>query len=140
MLPNGRWQIASAAMLERLAGRSETPPADLVLTPRRQMAWSNSIRYGRAGAEASRVVRLHPDDARSRGLDDGAAVRVASRHGSLLATIAIDELVRPGVASMTHGHDGRSPGLLTSSTADVDPLTTMPLASGLAITIVAEPG
>ena len=135
MLPEGRWRIAPASMLARLAQRSDVAAPALVLTPRRQMAWSNSIRYGRDAHDAARIVRLHPDDASQRGLADGELATVASEHGSLVATVACDDLVRRGVASVTHGHDGRSPGLLTSAAIDVDPLTTMPLASGLAVTI-----
>jgi hypothetical protein len=64
-------------------------------------------------------------------------VTVTSEHGTLTATAMLDEGVRPGVVSMTHGRPERSPGRLTSGVADVDPLTTMPLASGLTVTIAA---
>jgi hypothetical protein len=37
--------------------------------------------------------------------------------------------------TLTHGHEGQSPGRLTSSRVGVDPLTTMPHASGLPVTI-----
>lgn len=43
-------------------------------------------------------VHLHPDDAASRGLLDGGAVRVHNDRGSFLATVAIDDATRPGVA------------------------------------------
>ena len=36
---------------------------------------------------------------------------------------------------MTHGRGGANPGALTSATSDVDELTAMPLASGLAVSI-----
>ena len=38
---------------------------------------------------------------------------------------------------MTHGRRDASPGSLTSATVDVDPLTAMPLASGLPVTLTA---
>ena len=110
MLPDGRWRIAPAELVARLA---EHQPVDapLVLVPRREMGWSNSIRYG--GGDVA-VVHLHPDDAGAAGLADGDEVDVRSEHGELRATVAVDPGVRPGVVSVTHGHDGASPGRLTS--------------------------
>ena len=86
------------------------PVADdgvLVLAPRREPAWSNSVPYG-AGAEAP-VVRVAP------GLvpDNAATVLVTSAHGSVTATAVADPAVRPGVVSMTHGQ-GAGPGRLTT--------------------------
>ena len=49
-----------------------------------------------------------------------------------------DDHVRPGVVSMTHGRSA-SPGSLISRLVDVDPLTAMPLASGVAVTIASAP-
>jgi hypothetical protein len=37
--------------------------------------------------------------------------------------------------SVTHGHTDANPGRLTSARHDVDPLTAMPLASGVPVTI-----
>lgn len=128
LLPDGCWTIAPPTLVRRLD--AHVPPvADdgvLVLAPRREPAWSNSVPYG-AGAEAP-VVRVAP------GLvpDNAATVLVTSAHGSVTATAVADPAVRPGVVSMTHGQ-GAGPGRLTSGDDDVDPLTTMPLASGVAV-------
>jgi hypothetical protein len=51
------------------------------------------------------------------------------------ASLRADANVRPGVVAMTHGHAASSPGRLTSAHADVDPLTTMPRAGGLPVTL-----
>ena len=40
-----------------------------MLTPRREVAWSNSVRYAGPGTEA--VVRIHPSDAQACGLAVG---------------------------------------------------------------------
>ena len=138
LLPEGRWTIAPAPLLARLRALGDTAPADgapdeLLLAPRREPAWSNSVPYG-AGADVP-VVRLHPD-----ALADGTtSVHLTSAHGTVTATAVADPAVRPGVASMTHGHPGAGPGALTSGDADVDPLTTMPLASGLPVVVSADP-
>jgi anaerobic selenocysteine-containing dehydrogenase len=143
MLPEGRWRIAPRELLERLDLRCRAGAVDgavvqdgdgqLLLVPRREMAWSNSVRYAGEGVEP--VLRLHPDDAARLVLDDGGRSTVASAHGEVVAVLAVDAGVRPGTASLTHGRTSSPAGVLTSATVDVDPLTTMPLASGLPVTV-----
>jgi predicted molibdopterin-dependent oxidoreductase YjgC len=95
------------------------------------------VRYGPDESVAS--VRIHPDDAAAHGLADGDVATVSSAHGTVPAAVRLDAGVRPGVVSMTHGRRGASPGLLTSGSVDVDPLTAMPLASGLPVALSPSP-
>lgn len=136
MLPDGHWQVAPPALLTRLAAH-RAPAPGLVLAPRREMAWSNSVRCAGAGEEA--VLRVHPDDAAAAGVDDGARVTLASEHGRVTATVACDPNVRAGVASMTHGRTGACTGQLTSTRVGVDSITTMPHASGVPVTVAPAP-
>ena len=130
LLPGGRWNIAPNEMLERLA-MVKDPADEIVVVPRREMGWSNSVRYGGAGLEA--VAQVNSAD-----LPDGAiAVALRSEHGEVTVSATADDRVRPGVVSVTHGRAAQSPGRLTSSRVDVDPLTTMPRASGVPVTITA---
>ena len=69
MLPDGRWRLAPAVLLERLAAHREPGPG-CVLSPGRDMAWSNSVRYGPGDDDRARL-RLHPDDAAEAGVADG---------------------------------------------------------------------
>jgi anaerobic selenocysteine-containing dehydrogenase len=135
MLPNGRWQLAPAVLVERLAAHREPDPG-LVLSPGRDMAWSNSVRYGADGAQAR--LRVHPSDAGDAGLADGDTAVVVSDHGAVEVTIVVDERMRAGVVSLVHGRRGHSPGSLTSSRAHVDPLTTMPRASAVPVRVEAR--
>jgi anaerobic selenocysteine-containing dehydrogenase len=132
MLPGGVWGLAPPVLLDRLAAHAD-PHDAMVLVPRREMAWSNSVQYAGRGDEP--VLRLHPSDADDAGLAAGASATISTAHGSIVATVAIDTNVRRGVASVTHGRSPHGPGTLTSATEGVDPLTTMPHASGLAVTI-----
>ena len=132
LLPDGRWRIAPEELVARLAGHTD-PTDGLVLTPRREVAWSNSVRYAGAGTEP--VVRLHPADADAAGLVDGDRADLASAHGTMTATVAVDPQGRPGAVSVTHSAAVPGPGLLTSAHDDVDPLTGMPRASGVAVTV-----
>ena len=130
MTPDGRWSIAPESFVARL-GRHTGPETGLVLVPRRESAWSNSVRFAGDGSEP--VVVVHPDEGAGRGLEPGDWVAVTSAHGSLVATVGFDSTIRPGVVSVTHGHPGSLTGGLTSSSVDVDPITAMPRSSGLPV-------
>jgi anaerobic selenocysteine-containing dehydrogenase len=136
MLVGGRWQIAPSVLLDRLAAHVD-PDVGLVLTPRREMAWSNSVRYagGRRSEGDGPIVRLHPADAATAGVTDHGSVTVTSAFGEVTASVLIDANVAEGVVSMTHGRAGHYTGALTSTRVGVDPLTAMPRASGVPVTI-----
>ena len=132
LLPGNRWNIAPNEMLERLAGLTDVA-SDRVLVPRRDMGWSNSVRYSGTGLEP--VAQVNTAD-----LPDGAtSITLRSAHGALTVSAAVDDRVPPGVVSVTHGRAAHSPGSLTSSSIDVDALTTMPRASGLPVSISRSP-
>ena len=133
MLPDGVWGIAPATLLARLGDHRPPTRAGLRLTPRREMAWSNSVRYGIERQPS--VLRLNSFDVAAAGLSDGDIATMSSAHGSVSASVMVDDNVRPGVASLTHGDVVDGPGHLTSSHHDVDPLTTMPHASGFVVTV-----
>ena len=132
MCPDGVWSIAPAEFVERLA-RHRGPEPGLVMAPRREMSWSNSVRVSGDGGEP--VLLLHPDDAVAYGIEGGSWVAVMSEHGSLVAVADIDTSVRRGVVSITHGHPGSLTGTLTSTTSGVDPITAMPQMSGVPVRI-----
>ncbi len=137
MLPDGRWRLAPEVLLERLAAHREpTPGPGLLLSPGRDMAWSNSVRYG--PDELMARLRLHPDDAATAGVRDGDAATVVSEHGTVEVMVVVDERIRAGVVTLVHGRRGHSPGQLISSRADVDALTTMPRASAIPVRIEAR--
>ncbi|WP_028932627.1 molybdopterin-dependent oxidoreductase [Pseudonocardia spinosispora] len=61
-----------------------------------------------AHSQASKVhgrepLRLHPDDARARGIQEGDIVRVFNATGSCLAGVRLSRDVRPGVAQLSTG-------------------------------------
>ena len=136
MLTGGVWRIAPPAFVSRLAAHFP-PTAPLVLVPRREPAWSNSVRYAGPGTEP--VLHVHPLDASAAGIAAGDTVTVTSEHGSMAAGVVLTEAIRPGVVSCTHGHGPDGPGGLTSAVVGVDPLTTMPVASGLPVRLVPPP-
>jgi biotin/methionine sulfoxide reductase len=48
-------------------------------------------------------MRMNPQDAKARGLQDGALVRVFNARGSCLAGIFLDEAIMPGVVQLATG-------------------------------------
>jgi anaerobic selenocysteine-containing dehydrogenase len=134
LLPDGCWNLAPPELVVRLDAH-EPPGGGLLLTTRRELGWINSSRYGGPGTEP--IVRMHPGDLAAAGLGDGDRACVRSAHGSVEVGVAADERVRRGVVSMTHGRRGASPGSLISRLVDVDPLTAMPRASALPVTVTA---
>jgi anaerobic selenocysteine-containing dehydrogenase len=133
LLENGRWHIAPAPLLERLATYTDPAPAEFVLAPRREMAWSNSVAYG-AGATGS-VLRMHPDALHTNADERTGVAALATDHGEIAAAFVADATVREGVVSITHGHPDENPGDLTSSDVAVDSLTAMPHVSGLEVRV-----
>ena len=136
LLPGRRWNIAPNQMLERLrdhAGLTDDA-SDLVLVPRREMGWSNSVRYGGTGLEP--VAQVNSADVPA---ENPTSITLRSANGAVTVSAAVDDRVPPGVVSVTHGRVAQSPGSLTSSSVDVDPLTTMPRASGVPVTISRSP-
>jgi len=68
-------------------------------------------------------------------VDDGGSATVTTAHGALEVVVVTDARVRRGVVSMVHGRRDESPGVLLSAREGIDPLTTMPHASGVPVTI-----
>ncbi|MDU0339214.1 molybdopterin guanine dinucleotide-containing S/N-oxide reductase [Bosea rubneri] len=61
-------------------------------------------------------LRIHPEDARARGLGDGDIVRVFNERGACLAGIVVSDAVMPGVVQMATGawYDPLEPGRVGS--------------------------
>ncbi len=63
--------------------------------------------FGRTSTSAKchgrEVIRIHPDDARTRGINDGDVVRVFNDRGACLAGAVISDRVRAGVVVLPTG-------------------------------------
>ncbi len=76
---------------------------------------SKVVELARAACER---VRIHPQDARRLGLEDGARVRVVSRRGAVEAQVERTPQVKPGTVFMTFHFPETRTNLLLSSAAD----------------------
>ncbi|MBM3692647.1 MAG: molybdopterin oxidoreductase [Actinobacteria bacterium] len=137
VLPDGRFRLAPAALVERLdaelASLDAARPAT-VLVPRRQLRSMNSARYESAARpEDPPWVRIGADDAAAGGLADGDPVDLVGAHGRVRGVVRIDPRLRPGVVSLTHGWIATNVSRLTSVTDAVDPLTGMVCQSAIPV-------
>ncbi len=134
------WAIAPDVLLARLAeldtrsqGRpNEARPGELRLVPRRRMRANNSV-SDPVDPEREPLIVIHPDDAREAGVTNGDTVVVTSAHGHTSGVARVDDKVRAGVVSMSHGDAACSPGALVSAHDEIDELTGMPIASGVSV-------
>jgi anaerobic selenocysteine-containing dehydrogenase len=138
----GGWIVAPSPLLDlwaqtRAADAAQVGPAPLCFIPRRQRRKLNaSLSF--LGSPAD--IILHPEDAAAHGLRSGDRVRVSTASGEIVLIANVSETIRPGVASIPHGHESANVNLLTS-VQSVDALTGMVLYSGIPIAIarVEEP-
>lgn len=101
--------LADLPRLEAALGRDE----QLVLIGRRHLrsnnSWMHNVRTLVKGKPRCTLL-VHPDDAASLGLSDGAPAEVRSRVGAVVAPVEISDEIRPGVVSLPHGWGHDVPG------------------------------
>ncbi|NIS34828.1 MAG: molybdopterin-dependent oxidoreductase, partial [Actinobacteria bacterium] len=138
VLPEGRWNVAPEAVVAQLDGLAAARPSGLTLVPRRQVRHLNSqLTEGAAGRADPADVLIHPDDAASRGIDEGMPVVVRSAHGSLTGVATVTETIRTGAVSVPHGFGEPNIGRILSSEVGVDPLSGMVRLG--AVSVIVEP-
>lgn len=64
------------------------------------------------------VLEIHPEDARERGIEDGAMVSLASRMGATALRAQITERVPPGVVYTTFHHPVTGANVVTTDNSD----------------------
>jgi anaerobic selenocysteine-containing dehydrogenase len=140
--------VAELARVERWLA---APPPPLALIGRRHLRSNNSWMHNLAvlakGPDRARLL-VHPDDAASRGIADGARVRVASRTGAIVVRATVSAEVMRGVVSLPHGFGEvatlRVAGALAGASANdvtdeqlVEPLLGTSILSGVSVTLEA---
>lgn len=115
--PSGRIELAPeplVADLERLRGAADELAArGLVLVGRRHLRSNNSWMHNVSVLVKGKprcTLQVHPDDAATLGLVDGAPATVTSRVGSVQAPVEVTHGIRPGVVSLPHGWGHDLPG------------------------------
>ena len=132
VLPDGKWQLAHEALIDRLpallAPRSD--PRGLRLISGRDLHAVNRMGYGRYGYKRfdgadTASIGMHPQDAGERGFNDGDTVTVSGDQGALTARLRIDDALQPGTLHMVHGWVSRNVCNLASP--QIDPQSGQPM-------------
>jgi anaerobic selenocysteine-containing dehydrogenase len=136
VLPEGRWRVAPAPLVEQLERWAQTEPHALVGIPRRATRRMNSALRDvmRGGTDAE--LWINPADAAT--ISDGSTVTVTTATGSIRATARVTDDVAPGSVSIPHGlRDQNVAVLITGAAGTTDVLSGMVTQSGFAIEISA---
>ena len=134
----GGWRLAPAQLVAALLAL-EDPGDGPLLVPRRQMNHLNAqlvTTPERKARSDDPDVLLNPGDAARLGIADGQAVRVVSANGELTGQAKVDDDIRCGAVSIPHGYEQVAVNNLTSASHDLDPLTGMPLYSGVPVEVM----
>jgi len=142
-------------LFESLANESS---AQLKLITRRTHHMLNSTLQNLKGLKTEKGARtnplyMNPHDAAERGLEAGNFVIVRNDHGQVIAELAFDANLRPGVVAMSHGFgNDRTPGmpiaqaypgvnvnaLSPSGAGSFDPASAMSHLTGIAVEVLRE--
>jgi anaerobic selenocysteine-containing dehydrogenase len=155
--PSGKVELAPPPLLADLQAalaELQAPVPDLVVIGRREVrsnnSWMHNLPTLAKGPERCTLL-LHPDDAKRHGVADGQRVTVTGPQGSVVAPVAIDAAMMPGVASLPHGWGHGLPGTQMAVAAERpganlnallddrlrDPMSGNAVLSGVAITLGA---
>lgn len=134
-----------------LASASAMMPsaAEFLLVVRRIKATMNSTGRTIEGLSKQRhnICYVHSEDLTALGISANAVVRLQSRHGSVRVILGVDDNLRRGVMSMTHGYGGlpvdddptvlgTNPNRLLSGTDDLQSINAMPRMTAVPVTVI----
>jgi anaerobic selenocysteine-containing dehydrogenase len=89
-------------------------PGGLVVTGRRELRSNNSWCHNSprlVKGPPRCTLRMHPDDARARGIATGDRVQLRSRVGTVLVSVELTDEMMRGVVSLPHGWGHDRPGV-----------------------------
>jgi len=154
--PSGKVELAPEVFVADL-GRLASSIAGLadrgmVLVGRRHLrsnnSWMHNVKVLVKGRPRC-TLQVHPDDASTLGLADGAPATITSRVGSVTAPVEVTADIRPGVVSLPHGwghgqegtrlrvaaeHAGVNSNVLSDDAA-LDPLSGTSVLNGIPVEV-----
>ena len=155
---SGKVEVAPRMLLDdlpRLREAMQAPDDGLLLVGRRHLRSNNSWGHNLpslVGGTNRSTLQIHPDDAASTGVVDGAMAVVASEAGSVQVEVEVTPRISAGTVSMPHGwghgqegtrmrvaaaHAGTNSNVLTAPT--IDPLSGNAVLNGIPVTVTPAP-
>jgi anaerobic selenocysteine-containing dehydrogenase len=112
---DGRVHLDVPEMLAALRALRDEPEAapDLVLMAGERRAYNANQIYRDPAwrkTDPQGALRMHPEDARARGLTQGARAVCATARGELEVTVELDPGLRRGLVTLSHGYGQRYRG------------------------------
>jgi anaerobic selenocysteine-containing dehydrogenase len=106
--PSGKVELVSSYLAQRYGAalpdfRPYRAPYPLTLISPASDQRTTSTFGGLPGGDGTPVLEMHPDDARSRGLETGAWVRVWNDLGEVHLPVKVTDVIRPGVVCSLKG-------------------------------------
>jgi anaerobic selenocysteine-containing dehydrogenase len=155
--PDGLLPMLERAEALRIGSQDEPEPRLQLITRRTHHMMNSTLQNlkvlkTRKGARQNPLY-MNPSDAAVRALVEGQHVRVHNEHGSLVAELAFDEHLRPGVVAMSHGfgnertsgmpvaqsHPGVNVNQLSpSGPRSFDPISAMSQLTGIPVEVSAH--
>lgn len=111
---SGKFELAAPHLVEdwaRVRSRLDAKaPQGLLLIGRRHLRSNNSWMHNVPSLVSGRsrcTLLMHPDDAATRGLENGSTTQIRSKAGALEVEVEVSDAMMPGVVSLPHGwgHD-----------------------------------
>lgn len=100
--------------MDRLQASLDDDVPELVLIGRRQLRSNNSWLHNSKRLMKGKnrcTLRMHPDDAAARDVDDGDVVKVRSDAGQVDVHVDVSDEMMPGVVSLPHGFGHTKKGI-----------------------------
>ncbi|WP_435317187.1 formate dehydrogenase subunit alpha [Haloarchaeobius sp. TZWSO28] len=135
-------RTAQLRVVEHVAPADPVTDDDLVLTTGRVIEHFNSGAVTRRSDTLTRLraagtLQIHPEDADSRGIEDGEPVHVENDRGSLTVAAEVTPAIRRGTVFMTFHDDDPLVNVLTGDT--LDPEAKIPEYKHSAVRVEVEP-
>lgn len=137
-VPDGKWRLAPAVLVERLPSlisqkANKTFPLTLICGRQdRRVNRHQNVENPRKGDQPQ--LLMSEEDAAGGGILDGDHVRVRSAYGEVTVHAAVDSTIRRGVVQLPHGWPEANVTHL-NTTVDVDSLTTQSQMTALPVTV-----
>ena len=113
-------------------------------------SWMHNVPALMRGELRRHALRIHPDDAAARSVQDGGLVRIRSESGEVEIPVLVTDEMTPGVVALPHGwgHDGgwqlanaaggvNSNSLMSAAPESLERLAGMSHLNGVAVEVEA---
>jgi anaerobic selenocysteine-containing dehydrogenase len=127
VLPDGRWRLAPAVLIDRLEQVWRADNGKPRLISGRILSSVNNAVY--AGDPVPPPIHVSPDTAQEFGIETGDRIRVSTPSGSLDGEAKVDDEMRAGSVWINHGWVGQNVNRITDPEADR--LSGQPVFTGI---------